>query len=123
MPLFLQWADKVVLASDSDIKIESFSAKSEFPDGIRFEIVASSRNPVKEIAVNFKIGQQPSGVYEYLEFGDGKEVRGSLFWRTNTSAKYIPPGTIIEYYFTIVDQSDYTLNSEINYLVYSRVYL
>ena len=111
-----QWQGEIAAATGSDIEIESASAKSEFPEGIRFEIVASSPSPINEIAVNFRVGQQISGVYEYLEFESAREVKGTLFWQTNTSAKYVPPGTIIEYSFTIKDESGETLNSENNYL-------
>ena len=116
--IFFQWQVETVAAMDSDIEIESFSAKSEFPEGIRFEIVASSTKPVNEIAVNFRIGQQVSGVYEYLEFDTGPKVKGVLFWKTNTGAKYIPPGTIVEYSFTVSNESGDVINSENNYLVY-----
>ena len=116
--IFLQWQVETVEAMGSDIEIESFSAKSEFPEGIRFEIVASSTKPINEIAVNFRIGQQVSGVYEYLEFDTGPKVKGILFWKTNTGAKYIPPGTIVEYSFTVSNESGDVINSENNYLVY-----
>ena len=116
--IFFQWQVETVEAMGSDIEIESFSAKSEFPEGIRFEIVASSTRPVNEIAVNFRIGQQVSGVYEYLEFDTGPKVKGILFWKTNTGAKYIPPGTIVEYSFTVSNESGDVINSENNYLVY-----
>ena len=116
--IFFQWQVETVEAMGSDIEIESFSAKSEFPEGIRFEIVASSTKPVNEIAVNFRIGQQVSGVYEYLEFYTGPKVKGILFWKTNTGAKYIPPGTIVEYSFTVSNESGDVINSENYYLVY-----
>ena len=40
--IFFQLQVETVAAMDSDIEIESISAKSEFPEGIRFEIVVSS---------------------------------------------------------------------------------
>ena len=109
----------VILASDSEIKVKSASAESEFPEGIRFSVQAISNSRISEIAVNFRIGQQISGVYEYLDFEDGLEVEGSLFWKTNTGSKYVPPGTIIEYSFSISDESGNTFDSENKYLVYS----
>ena len=115
----LNFSSNVTLAADSDIKIKSASAESEFPEGIRFSVEAISSSRIAEIAVNFRIGQQISGVYEYLDFESGLEVKGSLFWKTNTSSKYVPPGTIIEYAFSILDESGNTFNSENNYLVYS----
>ena len=115
----LNFSSTVTLASDSDIKIKSASAESEFPEGIRFSVQAISSSRISEIAVNFRIGQQVSGVYEYLDFEDGLEVEGSLFWKTNTGSKYVPPGTIIEYSFSISDESGNTFDSENKYLVYS----
>jgi len=116
--IVFEWQLEPVAAIGSDIEIESTSAKSEFPDGIRFEIVANSTKPINEIAVNFRIGQQVSGVYEYLEFDTGPKVKGTLFWKTNTGAKYIPPGTIVEYSFTVSNESGDVINSENYYLVY-----
>ena len=113
------FSSNVSLASDSDIKIKSASAESEFPEGIRFSVEAIASSKIAEIAVNFRIGQQASGVYEYLDFEGDLEVEGSLFWKTNTSSKYIPPGTIIEYGFSILDESGNIFNSENKYLVYS----
>ena len=117
----LNFSSTVTLASDSDIKIKSASAVSEFPEGIRFSVEAISSSRIAEIAVNFRIGQQISGVYEYLDFEGGLEVEGTLFWKTNTSPKYVPPGTIIEYAFSVLDESGNTFNSENNYLVYSDI--
>ena len=115
----LNFSSNVTLAADSDIKIKSASAESEFPEGIRFSVEAIASSKIAEIAVNFRIGQQASGVYEYLDFEGDLEVEGSLFWKTNTSPKYVPPGTIIEYGFSILDESGNTFNSENKYLVYS----
>ena len=116
--VFFQMQVEIVSAAGSEIEIESVSAESEFPEGIRFEIVVNSAKPVSEIAVNFRVGQQVSGVYEYLNFSTGPKVEGTLFWKTNTGAKYIPPGTIIEYSFMVSNDTGDTINSETNYLVY-----
>ena len=110
--IVFEWQLEPVAAIGSDIEIESTSAKSEFPDGIRFEIVASSPSLINEIAVNFRVGQQISGVYEYLDFESAREVNGTLFWQTNTSAKYVPPGTIIRNSETKQIMKDLTESNE-----------
>lgn len=76
---------------------------SEFPEGIRFKIEIQSENHIDNIAVNFRKGQETRGVYEYLDFEETDPIKAELFWRTNTSARYIPPGTIITYNFEIGD--------------------
>ena len=90
-------------ASSETISVTSADAVSEFPDGMRFTIEVESEQEVEEIAVKFRTGTQTRDVYGYMEFDEAKIVDSELFWRTNTAVRYIPPGTIIYYYFEIRD--------------------
>ena len=90
-------------ASAESIKVASSGVVSEFPDGMRFSIDVESEQEIEEIAVKFRTGTQEREVYGYMEFDGAKLVDSELFWRTNTSGRYIPPGTIIYYYFEIRD--------------------
>ena len=88
------------------IELVSSEASSEFQEGIRFNAVVRSSAEIEEIAVRFRIGQREVGAYEYLEpeeVSGGDSVRASVLYRTNTSARYIAPGTIITYSFVISD--------------------
>ncbi len=90
-------------ADDGTIEIISTSVVSEFPEGIRFSLEAKSDKEIETVAVRFKIGQQTAGAYNYLDFEQGTLIDSELFWRTNTSVRYIPPGTVIRYSFEVED--------------------
>ena len=83
------------------IEVISSSVTSEFPGGMRFKLEVKSEKEITQIAVRFRVGQNSAGVYEYLTYENANLIDGELFWRTNTSARYIPPGTIITYNFEV----------------------
>ena len=112
---------------EETIKVVASSVISEFPEGIRFRVEATGENEITSIAVRLRIGQQTSGVYDYMceasegvsgadwrcnDLEIGKVVDVELFWRTFVSGKYIPPGTIIKYIFEIEDSEGTVLKTE-----------
>lgn len=102
-----------VLAQSGDIEVVSSSVTSEFPIGMRYRLEATSSIEIEEIAVRFRIGEQTRGEYNYLEFEQsGELVDSELFFRTNTGARYVPPGTIIRYNFEIKDIEGNQLDTE-----------
>jgi hypothetical protein len=102
----------LIISADSVIRISSYSATSNFPSGLRFNIQVESDEIIEEIAVRMKFGQQKSGVYEYFEFDSSNTVIAELFWNTNTSGKYVPPGTIVSYSFEVTTSKGNKINSE-----------
>ena len=112
------------LGDEGTIRIESSSITSEFPEGFRLKVKASGDNDIKSVAVRLKIGQQTSGVYNYLkapggeDLEPGKAVDGELFWRTNTAPRYIPPGTIFTYSFEVEDSEGTLFETEKEEFVY-----
>ena len=90
-------------AHADSITVSSSNVVSEFPEGMRFSIEVESDHEIEEIAVKFRAGTQEREVYGYMEFDSAKVLDSELFWRTNTAGRYIPPGTIIYYYFEIRD--------------------
>ena len=88
-----------------DIELLSTEVTSEFQEGIRFAVEVRSAVEIDEIAVRFRIGQRDIAAYEYLEVEaqDGDSVSASGFYRTNTAARYIAPGTIITHHFEVTD--------------------
>lgn len=110
-----------VRANSGGITLLSESVAGEFPDGIRFELRLASEADIQEIAARLRIGQRTFGEYEYLEVepseSDGS-VSASLFFRTDTAARYIPPGTIIKYNFEIEDVDGGRLDTDVQEFVY-----
>ena len=100
------------------ITVESSNVVSEFPEGMRFSIEVESDHEIEEIAVKFRAGTQEREVYGYMEFDSAKVVDTELFWRTNTAGRYIPPGTIIYYYFEIRDVDGNELVTDIAEFIY-----
>ena len=105
-------------ADEGAIRLESWEIVNEFPEGFRIKAKANGDNEISSIAVRLRIGRQTHGAYDYLcksggevepadwicdEFATGKLVDGELFWRTNSRARYIPPGTILTYNLEIED--------------------
>lgn len=99
----------------SGIELLSSEVTSKFQEGIRFDAKVRSSAEIEDIAVRFRIGQRDVGAYEYLEREeqtDGESVSASAFYRTNTSARYIAPGTIITYSFEVTDIDGNRLETE-----------
>ena len=103
------------------IRLLSSSVVSEFPDGVRFRVEVSGENEIMAVAVRFRIGQQARGAYDYAEFEKGRAVDAELFWRTDTAARYIPPGTIITYNFEIEDSEGSLLATDPEAFIYHDV--
>ena len=85
--------------AQSPFSIVSSTVTSNFPDGIRFTAQVEGAEALESLAVRFRIGQAIVGSYEYLTAEREGADSFELYWRTNTSATYIPPGTIITYNF------------------------
>ena len=113
LPVFA--AQSFAQTGGGDIELLSSEVTSKFQEGIRFEAEVRSSAEIEEIAVRFRIGQRDVGAYEYLEpeeYSGGETVSASVFYRTNTSARYIAPGTIITYSFEVTDVDGNRLDTE-----------
>ena len=97
-------ADVAKADASSVVTVRSSSITSEFPEGFRVQLTASSDRDIESMAIRLRIGRLTRTGYDYLETShrDGS-MEGELLWRTNTGASYIPPGTIITYSFEFVD--------------------
>jgi hypothetical protein len=94
------------------IRILSSSATSEFPTGMRFALEATGDKPIESMKVTYNVGLQSISVYDYLKFESGEIADGDLLVRTNTSAKYVPPGSVVTYRFEIEDSEGEKLVTE-----------
>ena len=93
------------LADDGDIEVLESSAESRFPDSINFRVKARSTSPIDDVRVHFRLASGAKGrAYRIAEFEPGEEVTAEAELLTRTGTNYIPPGTIIEYYFEIWDK-------------------
>ena len=119
-------ADARAQSAVTGIELVSSEVTSEFQEGIRFEATVQSAAEIEELAVRFRIGQREVGAYEYLEpeeSNDGDATKASVFYRTNTAARYIAPGTIITYSFVITDADGNHLDTpEFEYIYHDERY-
>ncbi len=91
-------------AEDGPIMVHSTAITSQFPEGIFFQLNVESDSEIESISVKFKAAlPRAAEVKDYLEFEAAPLVDGELFWRTNTSARYIPPGSLLHVRFEIAD--------------------
>lgn len=109
-------------AQSGGIEVISSSVTSEFPTGMRFRLEVRSDADIEEVAVRFRVGEQTRGEYNYLEIEqNGTLADSELFFRTNTGARYIPPGTIIRYNFEIIDVNGNQLDTDRQEFIYEDV--
>ncbi|HIF71331.1 MAG TPA: hypothetical protein EYQ61_02020 [Dehalococcoidia bacterium] len=108
-----------VSAQDTEVvKVISFSAESQFPEGMTFKLDIETDLRIDDVRVTFEIGQRGTTTYSYLELDQTTRplVNGELFHRTNSRDRYIPPGTIIKYWFEITDENgDSHLTDPVNW--------
>jgi len=99
--------------------VTSHGAESQFPDGVRFFIKASSPDEIVDIRVTFKkIGQTSRSSYRTLDFNKGKSIEGETLMRSGSGGEYIPPGTRIEYSFEIQDSAGRELRTDPQVFIY-----
>ena len=104
-------------ADEGPISVRSTEIITEFPEGIRFKIQAESDAEIVTTAVRFRSPGQTE-VFAYLEHEGGTLVDGELFWRTNTLARYIPPGSLLQVRFEVEDSEGNVYETEPRDFVY-----
>ena len=107
-------ANRVSAQSNEPVRVISSSVTSEFPEGMRFRLELESDLRIDDVRVTFEIGSRRTTQYAYLELDQTTRplVNGELFQRTNTNDRYIPPGTMIIYWFEITDENGDTFFTE-----------
>ncbi len=73
------------------------TTESQFPDGILFHVSIASPVDIVEARVRFRVLGEQVTRNAPLEFTPSPNVESSLLVRTDTLARYIPPGAEIEY--------------------------
>ena len=106
------------VGAEGGITLVSSKVISQFPDGILFQVEASSDQEITDITVRFRRGTSVNTSYDYLDFEKSTTVNGELLFRTDTSSRYMPPGTPITYHFEIEDAGDQKLTTEPETIVY-----
>ena len=79
--------------------------ESAFPENIRFYASFETDIEIIDVRVRFSTGPITTGQYDYLDLTERSEslIDGELLWRVNTSARYMPPGTTVDFVFEAID--------------------
>jgi hypothetical protein len=85
-------------------EIVSDTTVVSFPDEIEFELVLDSRVSVQEVTVHYQVARQEVVSYAYPDWEQSGRLR-ARFTLPTSGSDYIPPGTEIEYYYTLYDES------------------
>ncbi|MBC8279657.1 MAG: hypothetical protein H8E48_02620 [Chloroflexi bacterium] len=109
----------VTRADEGNIKVVEAKAESQFPDGIKFSIVANSVDVIDDIRVFFsKVDQQGRSAYRSFDFESGESVTGESILPSGSGGEYFPPGTKIEYSFEVRDKAGSVVRTEPKDFVY-----
>ena len=93
--------------SSQPFTVTSTGAQSQFPDGLTFTIEIQSEIRIDDVRVTFEVGNRGTTQYAYLDLDQSNRplVNGEWFQRTNSNDRYIPPGSMIKYWFEIIDEN------------------
>ena len=109
----------VTQADGGNITVVKASAESQFPDGIRFSVVANSVDEIEDIRVFFsKVDQKGRTAYRSVDFAPGYNVKGESILPSGSGGDYYPPGTKIEYSFEVRDKAGAVVRTESQEFVY-----
>ena len=112
-------ASMVTRADEGNIKVVEAKAESQFPDGIKFSVIANSTDGIDDIRVFFsKVDQQGRSSYRSVDFESGDSVVGESVLPSGRGGDYFPPGTKIEYSFEVRDKAGAVLRTDSKEFVY-----
>ncbi len=80
--------------------------RTEFPDGLRFDVTMDSPNEIVEARLRFRVLGEQVSRNAPLEFDPARQVEASLLVRTDTAQRYIPPGAEIEFSVEVTDSTE-----------------
>ena len=98
--------DQSATAQESPVRFLDGGLESNFPEDIRFYTSFESDVEIDDVRVRFNTGPITTGQYDYLDLTERSEslIDGELIWRVNTSARYLPPGTTVDFVFEAIDE-------------------
>ena len=98
--------DQSAVAQEPPVRFLDGGLESNFPEDIRFYTSFESDIEIDDVRVRFTTGPATTGQYDYLDLTERTEslIDGELLWRVNTSARYLPPGTTVDFVFEAIDK-------------------
>lgn len=113
----------VIQADTMDIVILDEQVRSEFPEGISFEISIKSASPIEDIRIFYRSENGGTTSYDNLKFDRGLTVKGYFLLDTSVGGEggnvtFIPPGAVFRYSFEITDTAGNVLRTQEKEFVY-----
>ena len=107
-------SDQSAAAQPSPVRFLDGGMESNFPESIRFHTSFESDVEIEDVRVRFSTGPATTGQYDYLDLDDKSAslINGELEWRVNTSARYMPPGTTVNFVFEALAEDGNEYHSE-----------
>jgi len=99
-------ADELSLVNDSGMI-------SELPNGLTFFVDVNDEKEISDIAVKFRVLDRSAVQYDYFDLKKSKSNnRKEYYFNTTAGNSYIPPGSLIEYYFEIFDADNKSIKTD-----------
>jgi hypothetical protein len=77
---------------------------NEFPDGMTFSVSAESDSEIERVRLRYEIQPDGTSAIGEADFEPGTSVNGTFVLEGNNPPKiYLPPGTVIDYYWEVTD--------------------
>ena len=85
-----------IRADEGNIQVIEAKAESQFPDGIKFTVVAKSVDVIDEIRVFFsKVDQKGRSAYRSVDFEPGATVTGESLLPAGLGGTYFSPSALL----------------------------
>ena len=108
----LPFSSDIVLADEQNL-INDSGMISELPYGLKFFVDINEDKGISDIAIKFKVLDRSAVQYDYFDLDDSKtNNRKEYYFKTISSNSYIPPGSLIEYYFEIFHSENDSIKTD-----------
>ena len=104
--------------AEGEITVTSDTWQNKFPQEITFKVEAKGQAEIEKITLFYTAGKDNATNYAYpASFTPGQSVTAEFSLKTN-GRSFIPPGTDIDYYYSIQDKSGKELKTERTSITY-----
>lgn len=112
------WGVSAAVAQEG-ITIIGLRAENRFPQDVLFSISAQSSAVIEKVVLHYSLSGEGSRAYAQPDFTPGKTVRVEYRLEGNAPPRiYLPPGTVIEYFWEIEDAAGHRLTTTPDVVVY-----
>jgi len=107
----------VIFAAGEDIRVVSSGRKVQFPAGVLFDLKLESKSDILEVRLYYRVYPSGAWTYAYPKLTPSRRVETSFNLKIS-GVSYLPPGTELEYYYSIRDAQGNTLETRREIFVY-----